>query len=456
MAERDFSENSYGIKSISEIYTEKLTIPPYQRPYKWSEQHTQQLLEDLFLHFEKKQPYRIGTLVLHKDEKGNENIVDGQQRITTLALLIHHLIEDRSEKSIADGFLSQKKYFHSESVYHLKKNNEVISYFVNYNSKIRSGFKADFYHFVITECSMVYVALNTVEEAFQFFDSQNARGKSLEAYDLLKAYHLRSTKNERKEDVLSCVEKWEKAVSPQDGKANLDLIISQILFRLRQWDLGKDGEVFENKDIDIFKGVEKETTYPYLTSQKAGLALFTQSQQNPFMYKDEYQNPPFNIQQTMINGRTFFLFVEHYRDLHYLLFNYQNGVLLKYPFGNQDGNIIKFIEIYNGSDRTGDRYVQSLFKSAVFAYYDKFGEDGLDIAIERAFRWAFRLRLIHQSVRFRTIENAAQDRNGFLSVVVKAKLPQDIARYIPPRVEKLACTKCDEIISFLGVKNESE
>ncbi|HDR1622289.1 TPA: DUF262 domain-containing protein, partial [Pasteurella multocida] len=39
---------SYGINNINEIFSLSLKIPNYQRPYKWSQKHTSQLLEDLF------------------------------------------------------------------------------------------------------------------------------------------------------------------------------------------------------------------------------------------------------------------------------------------------------------------------------------------------------------------------------------------------------------------------
>jgi hypothetical protein len=40
-------------------------------------------------------------------------------------------------------------------------------------------------------CSFVRIVTYIEQEAFQFFDSQNTRGKSLEPHDLLKSYHLR-------------------------------------------------------------------------------------------------------------------------------------------------------------------------------------------------------------------------------------------------------------------------
>ena len=64
---------------------ENITIPPYQRPYKWTEKNVNLLIDDILFN-SNKSSYRIGTLVLHEDN-GIQNIVDGQQRTITLALI---------------------------------------------------------------------------------------------------------------------------------------------------------------------------------------------------------------------------------------------------------------------------------------------------------------------------------------------------------------------------------
>lgn len=56
---------------VGELPFDKLIIPPYQRPYKWTAKNVNQLISDL-LTFKHQQQYRLGTLVLHNDE-----IVDG-------------------------------------------------------------------------------------------------------------------------------------------------------------------------------------------------------------------------------------------------------------------------------------------------------------------------------------------------------------------------------------------
>lgn len=76
-----------SITPIGELPFHLLTIPPYQRPYKWTTKHVNQLISDLIT-FRTQQHYRLGTLVLYKNA-----IVDGQQRILTLALLIRVMFD---------------------------------------------------------------------------------------------------------------------------------------------------------------------------------------------------------------------------------------------------------------------------------------------------------------------------------------------------------------------------
>ncbi len=72
-------------------------IPDYQRPYAWGEDECQQLWDD-FLEFAKpgewgdfdydKERYFLGSIVTFKNEEGKFEVIDGQQRLTTILLLL--------------------------------------------------------------------------------------------------------------------------------------------------------------------------------------------------------------------------------------------------------------------------------------------------------------------------------------------------------------------------------
>ncbi|MBO5373448.1 MAG: DUF262 domain-containing protein [Lachnospiraceae bacterium] len=63
----------------------KVKIPHYQRPYKWDELRIKNLFSDYFKSDEKE--YFIGSVVMVEEKDGNFDIIDGQQRTTTLFLL---------------------------------------------------------------------------------------------------------------------------------------------------------------------------------------------------------------------------------------------------------------------------------------------------------------------------------------------------------------------------------
>ena len=84
------TQNTIKLIELSKV---KLTIPVYQRPYKWTEKNVMQLLGDIFEYvIIKNKNYRIGNIILHSESSIN-NVVDGQQRLTTISLLLKILDE---------------------------------------------------------------------------------------------------------------------------------------------------------------------------------------------------------------------------------------------------------------------------------------------------------------------------------------------------------------------------
>ena len=66
-------------------------IPLYQRPYAWTTDHVDELLDDLLdaMRRDSESPYFLGSIVLIKDEDNPKSeVVDGQQRLTTLTMLL--------------------------------------------------------------------------------------------------------------------------------------------------------------------------------------------------------------------------------------------------------------------------------------------------------------------------------------------------------------------------------
>ena len=413
-------EEKAKVRKLKEILGADLSIPSYQRPYKWTIKHVQQLLDDLLTHFRnQEQVYRIGTVVMHKYSKDNKkmlDIVDGQQRLITLSLLLHSL---GGKNNLLEQHLT-----HS-----ISKNNVIENYqFIkNYSISDEDTFKK----YLLEICEMVYVELDDLDEAFQFFDSQNSRGKPLESYDLLKAYHLREMKDKPKEIILHCVERWEKSALSQEIN-NLDKIINYILFRLRRWHYQESGEVFTSDELETFKGVSESTNYPYLSPLFATKVVEKLAQQNPMFYHPRFVKTNFQTIQTLINGEQFFDYVQYYTEIYETLFRERSGLVDKVTKikGKDLGKGINtFLNNQDYYYRVGDKYLKNLFECIVLFYFDKFGGVHLDEFINKAFLWVYRIRFEYQRITFKTIEDEAHSKNGLFNHIEKSSTPIQVLRY---------------------------
>lgn len=90
--------------SIAKIFSDEFEfhIPSYQRPYSWTTEQASDLFDDLLFHFDadgkKEEGYFLGSIVLIKEEtKSYSDVVDGQQRLTTLTILLASLASFLSE-----------------------------------------------------------------------------------------------------------------------------------------------------------------------------------------------------------------------------------------------------------------------------------------------------------------------------------------------------------------------
>lgn len=456
MSQQDTEKEIAKIRKIEEVIKENLSIPDYQRPYKWSVKNITQLLNDLYFNFENGEKiYRVGAVVIHTYEEKKENhepkikfdIVDGQQRLISLSVILYLLTND----SIP---LLSEHLSHSISADNLVKNKIAVEQFI----KERVKNKQKFANYILKTCEFVYIELDHIDEAFQFFDAQNARGKSLAPYDLLKAYHLRELKAD-KDTIYQCVENWEKAVDADT--ANLKQVISETLFRLRRWHKYYYAETFSNKYIDIFKGVNADKKYPYVIQQLASLALYKMYQTFPMRVHRRFSQINFQSTQPIVNGELFFHYIEHYRESYIFLFNKPNGFLnnsdiFKNEFkemGKSCG-LLDFIDSYKGSGRVGDGYVKNLFQCLVMLYYDKFGQENLVQAVEKCFKWCYRIRLMQGRVDFRTIEREVWSDNSLFLYLMRIDNSNDIFDFSIDRYEKSKEVYIDEELAKLLGKYE--
>ena len=87
------------LKPISEIFPiegkDKYIIPPYQHNYTWKNENVEELFNDIL---NEEEGYYIGNLLVI-NSKNAFDVVDGQQRLTTLSLYFLAIFEYLTEKS---------------------------------------------------------------------------------------------------------------------------------------------------------------------------------------------------------------------------------------------------------------------------------------------------------------------------------------------------------------------
>ena len=379
-------------KKVGELLKEEdLRIPSYQRPYKWNRKHIRNLFYDLRDAMGKKE-YQIGSVILHEND-GHLDIVDGQQRLISISLFLH-LLDDLENYKGANQLLSAAE-FGEISCYHASEN---YNEWKNLTQLVGENEAKDICNFLLENCAISVITMpqERLSEAFQLFDSQNNRGKSLEPHDLLKAYHLRKQDSEDER----IVEKWEQFV--EDKELSLKELFDKHLFRMRRWSRGETGLTnkrygsylrFTEDFIDDFKGVDLNQNFPYLE-----------------LYR-HIENLPMSITMPIIDGSKFFEYIESAHETiknHKDFLNEQLGIFneseeegqnLAYPEG--------MLNIYNSSK---GRYLKcyNLFLNICSLFAERFGKDELSKEIvETLFIWSYYPRVKSKAIYDATVGNYA-------------------------------------------------
>ena len=468
MAQHQVDQFKTGIWTVKNLLLslDQLSIPDYQRPYKWTEKNLNALVNDIQEHKDKS-AYRLGSIVLHRnpnsDSDENIDIVDGQQRTLTLMLLVwaiiqkpeldlkqEHLKKDLNEISEKiDAFVAKQKFNSDISHHNIYQNFNAARRIVSVN------FSEQDIDFLLNNCQVAVFILDDISEAFQFFDSQNARGRDLEPHDLLKAYHLREFSAQEQYLKAQTVAHWESLDS-----AHLAKLFSNYLFRIRLWSRGKSARFFNKDHVHLFKGIHlgQSDHHPYLEPLRiAHYFIDDYNAQYQRQIDRQEMNFPFQLDQMIINGRRFFEMVEHYEKQISKVVDHQDQSEKISIFGEilQDraNRIIKSLNKFHGaSRRSGDGYVRTLFDSALIFYIDKFATDRLSEAIEKIFIWAYHCRISQYSVQLATIDNYVLEKNIF-SLLKYAQSPSELMGWSLPIVDRQEGTKVEPLITLFKELN---
>lgn len=181
--------------TISDLFNDEnkcnYIIPIYQRNYAWGDDEISSLLQDIKNACEKNKEqdknYYIGSLVVYRRDNGDFEVIDGQQRLTTLTLIMHHLgklsfrnvsFEHRDESEQALSNLNSEK-LPSNFSQALKTIKKVIDEWGNN--------KDEFVKFLLDKVEIIRTEVPEGTDLNHYFEIMNTRGEQLEKHEVLKA-----------------------------------------------------------------------------------------------------------------------------------------------------------------------------------------------------------------------------------------------------------------------------
>ncbi|MCQ2768392.1 DUF262 domain-containing protein [Helicobacter pylori] len=222
-------------------------IPIYQRPYQWTEENCEKLLDDLFFNYEddRESDYFCGSLVLVKFDPNSKtetyDIVDGQQRLSTFILLAKVLSDlyndcisdpkylERLQEGWKDRHTERKRLSfntigsnaeddfayaleHFNDSQASKNKNNKNNYLKNaiclkdYLMKKEIEYIDNFIEWLYSHVKFITIICPNIDKALRIFNVLNARGLPLNATDIFKGELLKELAKE--EDQKKLVSRW--------------------------------------------------------------------------------------------------------------------------------------------------------------------------------------------------------------------------------------------------------
>ena len=191
--------NNVNTLKIGELLTnDKYFIPIYQRNYSWGDEEISYLIQDLwnaYLNNENKN-YYIGSLVVNKKENGDFEVIDGQQRLTTLTLIMHYFcMNNLYENDFARNVHFEHRKDSDWALEHLELDN-IHNVFKNALKSIKKYWAADqktveqqksLADFLLTKVEIIRTEVPENTDLNHYFEIMNSRGEQLEKHEILKA-----------------------------------------------------------------------------------------------------------------------------------------------------------------------------------------------------------------------------------------------------------------------------
>lgn len=195
---------SLKVKDIFNSEKGKYKIPIYQRNYAWKEPQIRQLIQDIYDYVEigDKRKYYIGTLVVRSDKGNTFEVIDGQQRLTTLSMLVAYLKNEEKEennyyKNLENTITFQCRKVSTDALNKIWESSDVKdvadSISNAYHQILRKSFedivkeKEKFKKYLLENVIIYRISVPQDTDLNHYFEIMNTRGEQLEKHEILKA-----------------------------------------------------------------------------------------------------------------------------------------------------------------------------------------------------------------------------------------------------------------------------
>ncbi len=218
----------FNYLDVENCFKNFYVVPDYQREYVWTEVQINQLLDDIYdeFDFNLNKEYFIGSTVVFKNSDGFYELIDGQQRTTSIFLIIcalkkiyrereidtdtiERMIKDKTVNSLGDSvdcYKLELQYKDSSNILSKIANNlerpenltgsaeRLYNAYENVISFLQNRFKEDedpvqlkkFFVYIFRKLKFIQIETPEINDALKIFETINERGVGLNPMDLLK------------------------------------------------------------------------------------------------------------------------------------------------------------------------------------------------------------------------------------------------------------------------------
>lgn len=381
---------SVAICSVADLLTDKqiktgtcdtissnFSIPEYQRPYIWQDRQIARLLKDIAEHqaHSSTMPYYLGSVILHADGE-SLNIIDGQQRLTTLALMAHLNGQFTDFSMHYNSPISQRQIVHN------------LAWL-----KQHSGEWLELIDFNLLQFSLVIT--RSEDQAYQFFETQNTGGVRLNGDQIIKAHHLRAIGEKDKLSIDRFARRWEAL---GDLSNIVDLLVRGRYWQylhFREYPLHNQKALIRNcivNELAENTGKGEDTAFGRITRtySASGTESLSQAQVG------------YDLRQPLNSGVNTIHYLQYFEKLRqtYLL------------HGEMSSTLKGFSDFYNHfiCKLEGCSYLKQLLDTALLLYISQFGQINLEVAAKKLFRVIYSRRIENQTaVKERSIPAFIQE-----------------------------------------------